>query len=273
VNGMHELVSAALSAEPATVLFSLGAVLARIGPAIWIAPLLGGRLLPPLIKTGLILVLGLVLLPCVSGAIPPLHPDAPWLIALLLLKEAMLGAALGFIMSLVFWAAEGAGRLADIMRGATLSEVMVPMLGSRSSPLGSFYFMLMLVLFFALGGHRLFIDALGGSYQAWPVSYFPQGAGLQSFSFLAMRLTADLILLAITLAAPIIGALLLSDLTLGLINRFVPQLSVFFLAMPLKALGGIAVLALTLGLLAGVMPQALDLAIQQLHQAMKVLQP
>jgi len=258
-------------AELSVVLPTLGAVFARVGAAIWIAPFLGGRLVPATVKTGLALLLTAVLFPQVVGTTGALAGAPPLLLAAVIGKEALVGAALGFVVALVFWAAEAAGRLADTARGANMAEVLVPQTGARSSPLGDLFIQLTLVLFIVLGGHRIFVMTLGNSFSVLPITHFPSAGGLGGFALLCGRLTADLLLIALTLAAPVIAALFLADVTLGVINRFAPQINVFFIAMPAKALLGVAVLALSAGLLLSALPPLLDRAVRLVDHALGVL--
>jgi type III secretion protein SpaR/YscT/HrcT len=267
----RELLRAVLGGDLSPTLIAVGAVLARVAPTVFIAPFLGGRLVPALVKVGLSLGLAVALAPGLAAQAAGLKGAPPLLVAALLAKEVMVGAALGFVVALVFWAAEAAGRLADTARGASLAEVLVPQLGTRSSPIGDLYFQLALVLFIALGGHRLFLAALGASYSALPLASFPRAEGLAAFAALAARLSAELLLLAVALAAPVLAALFLADLTLGIMNRFVPQLQVFFVAMPAKALLGIVILVLAIGLVAGALPPALDASVRSVARAIELL--
>jgi flagellar biosynthetic protein FliR len=255
--------------EPSAVLLLLAAILARVGAAVWIAPFLGGRLVPVTVRVGVALILCLIMLPLLLPTAP--SSVSPALGLAIVVKEALVGAALGFLVALVFWAAEAAGRLADTVRGANLAEALIPQTGARSSPLGDLFFQLTLVLFIVLGGHRVFITALGASYEILPVAGFPAVQGLQGFALLCGRLTADLLLLALALAAPVVAALFLADLTLGLINRFAPQINVFFLAMPAKALLGIGMVVLSVGLLLGAMPPLLDRAVRAVAKGLELL--
>jgi len=247
------------------------AALARVAPAVWIAPFLGGRLVPASVKAVLALALALCLAPQPLTETQVLARGAPLLQGAVLIKETLVGATLGFVVAVVFHAAEAAGRLADFARGAGLVEALAPRADESSSPLGTLYLQLCLVLFISLGGHRLFITALGASYQSLPLLGFPTEAGLRGLALFCCRVTADLVLIAVTLAAPVLAALFLADLTLGLINRFVPQVNVYFLAMPAKAALGIAVLVLAVGLIAGLLPTLLDGAVQQVTRALAIL--
>jgi flagellar biosynthetic protein FliR len=266
---METLLRSFLGADLSTALLAGGAVLARVGAAVWVAPFLGGKLVPATVKTALAVALALVLLPQVIATVPAGLP--PVRAVAIVGKEALVGLALGFVVAVVFWAAEAAGRLVDTTRGANLAEVLVPQTGARTSPTGLLFFLLAVVLFLVLGGHRIFITALGASYQVLPLATFPQIDGIGAFALLCGRLTADLLLLALALAAPVVAALFLADMILGLINRFAPQINVFFLAMPAKAVLGIGVLVLSVGLLLGALPPLLDRAVSMVQRALDLL--
>lgn len=268
---MFAAISRLLGGEARFLVLGAGAALARVVPAVWLAPLLGGRLAPATVKMGVSVALALAAAPWLATPARALAAAAPLLLLAVLLKEAMVGAAAGFVMGLVFQAAEATGRLMDIARGAGLAEVLVPQLGERSSPLGDLSFQLALVLFLALGGHRLYLAALAASYQVLPLAHFPPATGLSGLAALCLRLTADLLLLAVSLAAPVLVAGLLADLVLGAINRFLPQAPVFFVGMPLKAAAGLALLAAAAGLLVAALPAALEAGVRAAEQALQVL--
>ncbi len=268
---MNEVALALWGREAWGTLLSLGLIMARIGPAIWISPILGGRLVPGQIRTAVVVLLGAALLPPLAPAAEAVIAAGFPFVAAVVVKEAMIGASLGFTVAVTFWAAQAGGKLMDVARGSNMAEVLVPQSDGRSSPLGSLFFQLTVVLFFVLGGHRLFIAAVGVSYQSLPLAFFPAEEGLRGFALLSIRVTADLFLVAVALAAPVMAATLLADATLGVINRFVPQLHVFFLAMPAKAVLGILILILALGTVTAVLPSALERAVQHVQAAVELL--
>src|SRR5215212_9136599 len=130
-------------------------------------PAFGGPNAPALTRVGLGLGLAVLCLPRLAGQVPDAGPIL-WL--LLLAREAAVGLTLGFVASLVFRAAEGAGRLTDIFRGANLAEVISPVSGGRTSPLGELTALLAIVIFLELGGLGHLAAALGRSYDAVPVT-------------------------------------------------------------------------------------------------------
>lgn len=167
---------------------------------------------------------------------------------IIIIKEAVIGIILGFVTSFVFYVAEGVGFVVDVQRGASMATIFDPMAGSQTSLMGSFLIQVMSVLFFTMGGITFFLKMMYSTYQLWPVfSYFPQ------FDDNFVKFFADMIGQMMTvlfcLAAPILIVIFLSEFGLGLVNRFAPQLNVFFLSMPIKSWISMFFLMAYLGLL------------------------
>jgi type III secretory pathway component EscT len=149
----------------------------------------------------------------------------------------------------VFRAAEAAGRLADILRGANLAEVLSPTADERTSPTGDLYLFVVVVLFLEMGGLRFLVSALGRSYEAIPLGPGPSTAALRPAAELVTRATAMLLESAISLAAPVLVALWIADVALGIVGRAAPQIPLYFVAMPAKALLGLGVVLVGIGAL------------------------
>ena len=232
---------------------AIGLGAARTLPIAWLVPAFGGPSVPAAIRIGLGLGLAVLCLPRLAGQVPDAGAGL-WL--LLLVREAAVGLTLGFVASLIFRAAEGAGRLTDVLRGANLAEVISPVSGGRTSPLGELTALLAIVIFLELGGLGHLALALGRSYDAVPVSAVATPAQLGGVVSLAISASAQMLEAAVGLAAPALVALLLADLVLGAIGRAAPQLPLYFVGLPLKALLGVgavlvAIAALDTALVAG----------------------
>lgn len=225
-------------------------IAARVLPVTFVAPFFGGPLVPAPVKIGVALAIATVLYPSVrAGLGGPLAAESLVYVALLV-KELLVGFALAFVASLVFRAAEMAGQLVDVLRGANLSTALVPELGERTSVFADLWVQTLVVLFFALGGHQLFLVAFADSYAALPLAAIPapQGGLWPSVAWI-VGLTADLFRISFALAAPALVALLLADVVLGLAARVAPQIPVFFLGMPVKAVLGIGMVFLSVQVL------------------------
>jgi flagellar biosynthetic protein FliR len=232
-------------------------VMARVGPIIQLVPYLGGKAVPGQVKVALSLALAALVYPVLwsSGAADAL-PTAPAHIALLLVKEALLGLLLGFVAALAFDAVRLAGQIMDTVRGQNMATVMAPQLPDRVSISADILYQLTLIAFVGAGGHRLFIAALVRSFKVFPPHMTPAwGDEAQEIALGLARISADALGLGVLLAFPVIAACLLVDLCLALVNKSAPQIQVFFVGMPIKALLGVGVM---LGMLEGIVARVVE---------------
>jgi flagellar biosynthetic protein FliR len=234
------------------LVLALGA--ARTVPIVWLVPAFGGRALPFPVRLGMGLLLASFSVPQLmagaAGALLRTPSLAAWL--LIAARELLTGATVGLVVSFFFRAAEAAGGLADVLRGATFAEVLAPDSGQRSSPTGALYLLLATVIFLELGGVGRLSVALARSYEALPLGGslpLSAPAGLQAQLGLVLVASAKLIESAVGLAAPVIVSLLLADLALGVVGRVTPALPVYFAAMPIKAVLSVGIVLLGLGAL------------------------
>ena len=230
-------------AERAIVLWAL--VAARIAPIVYLVPYFGGKATPQPVKAGVSIALTALVYPIVWGAEAAPVPAGAFALAALTLKELALGLTFGFVAALMFDAVRVAGQVIDAARGQTMATAMVPQLPERASVSGAYLYQLTIVVFLFAGGHRVLIAALARSYRSVPPTEFPAlGEDLGELAVGIARLGADSIAVGVGIALPVLAASLLIDVTLGLVNRAAPQIQVFFLGMPIKAVAGAAVLAL-----------------------------
>lgn len=231
-------------------LLAIGA--ARTIPIAWSIPVFGGPHLSGQIRVAMGIGLSFLCLPVLASTAPT-GGAVPW--ALLLAREVMVGVVIGFVGVCMFRAAEAAGHLTDVLRGASMSEALSPMGEGKSSPLGALMILLAAVVFFEIGGPVHLTAALARSYEAIPLSASVGFAGSpHAMARVAIAASAKLIESAIGLCAPAIIALLLADMVLGIVGRAVPQIPLYFIGMPLKALLGVG--AVLLGL------ASMDIAMQ-----------
>ena len=218
---------------------------ARTVPMVWSIPALGGPSLPAQIRVAMGIGLAILCVPVLAGSLPT---GTAVLWGLLLAREVMVGLVMGFVIACLFRAAEAAGQLMDVLRGADLSEAIAPTAGRRSSPLGVLLLLLATVVFFEIGGLGHVASALVRSYEAIPLGGPIRFAGgTFAMASAAIAASAKLIESAVGLCAPTIVALLLVDAALAIIGRAIPGLPLFFVGMPLKALLGVGAVLLGMG--------------------------
>jgi flagellar biosynthetic protein FliR len=225
-----------------------GLILARTVPLVVLSPIFGGRTLPGQHKIGLAMILVLVLYPCVSPIVRgnlPTQGIAYWG---LVLKELGIGAMLGFLSSLVFMAIESAGNLIDVQRGTQQASVLVPQLDVQGPVFANLHIQLATVLFFSLNLHHLYLKGYFQSFELLPVNQYPNfSAHFQTFITQTIHMSGDIFAVSLQLTAPIVLAIFMVDIVMGVMNRIAPMVQVYFLAMPFKAVVGIIMFILSFG--------------------------
>ncbi len=173
---------------------------------------------------------------------------------MLYLKEAFVGVLIGFGAALIFYGFEAAGQMIDSQRGMSLARVLIPELGTQSSLSGMFLFQLSIVIFLVIGGHDLFFSAVFGSYQTLPLFEFPHVTpGLLPLMDFFIKLSAQILVLSVQIAAPVIIVILIADIILGVANRIAPQINVWELGFNVKGYLGILALFWAITLIVGQM--------------------
>lgn len=210
------------------------------------APFMASGTITGMMRTGIGLVFMPLLIPLVLPSLPAelftANVSGMLVMVAILLKEAILGFFLGYLVGLLFWAMQSAGFLMDNQRGASMAEGADPLSQENTTPLGSFLFQSAVMIFFSLGGFIAVMQALLMSYRFWPpLDFFPSFDSYELTIFFVRQVTY-LFATMLLIAAPMVMACFLSDFCLGLINRFAPQLEVFSLSMPIKSIAVIALL-------------------------------
>ncbi|GAB1409656.1 type III secretion system export apparatus subunit SctT [Desulfovibrionales bacterium] len=228
--------------------------LPRLFLIIQTVPFMGGSIITGQIRVAIAFAVYLFLHPVVLSTLSAPEtltlPVAGYYI-LLVLKESFLGFVIGLLAGMLFWAIQSAGFFIDNQRGASMASSADPLSGQETSPLGSLFFQCTVFIFFTGGGFLAFLGMVYASYEVWPVhALLPSGVfaqGLDIPLFFAGRV-AWLMATMVLLSAPIVAACLLTDMSLGLINRFAAQLNVYILGMPIKSGLAMFLLFLSFGL-------------------------
>lgn len=232
-----------------TFFFIAGGLIAtRILVAINLTPYLGVRPVPGNIRVSTALALTFFVYPLVIPGIDKSQiPQGAFLLIALFLKEAMFGMLLGLVNMMIFYGIQSAGNMVDNQRYVANARIFNPALGSQASLFGVFFFQLTLALFLVLGGHRFFIKALVESFQTIPLLTFPKiEPGITPMVDFMIRLTGDTLIICLQLSMPVLIAIFIADLILGLTNRIAPMINVFEMGFNIKGFVGVALVYLSL---------------------------
>lgn len=215
-------------------------VLTRATAFVAVCPVFSARMVPPLVKTGLGLMLALAALPLIPAA-PPATDH--WLsLSLAILGEAAIGMGLGLFVSLVFFAAQVAGSLVGLQMGLAMAEFIDPSSGGHSIALAQFFYLWTLVLFLTVNGHHALIAGLMKSIE---IVHLGHGVLTGELTLYIIDKFAEMFVVALKIVGPLIAILFTADVVMGLMSRLVPQMNVFMLGFPIKIFAGFMVIMLT----------------------------
>lgn len=161
---------------------------------------------------------------------------------LLIIKEALVGLSMGFVAGVITYAVQLAGSFIDLQMGFAIANTISPENGASSPLTGQLIYMLQILFFLGVNAHHMLINGLLYSFKLIPLNELNvQLASGNTAEFMA-RLTAEMFVIAMQLAMPIIGCLFLVDIAVGLVARTVPQVNVFVVGLPLKIIVGFLIM-------------------------------
>ena len=206
-------------------------------------------------------IFAVMLTVCSVGLVKPetiqlIYLDEIIFIAIICLRELVIGIALGFIASLPLYALRVAGEQTGSMIGFSMAQIMDPTTQSESSLIGQLHFLIAMWFYFRWNGHLLMVQALIETMKLIPpgqISLFPAG-DLSLGTWLQ-----NIFVLGIRMVIPFYCALVLSDIGLGFLARTVPQMNIFVVGLPVKVMLGFMVLA-------AVVPLVMDLIRGQIER-------
>lgn len=241
--------SVQLDAWLAAFMFPLARILALMASA----PVFSSQGIPTQIRIVIGLAVGLGL----SPALPPIPAIAPgsWLGIAVLTQQVLIGVTLGFTMRIIFSAVDMAGELIGLQMGLSFATFYDPQTSSQTPVVSEFLSLLATLLFLAMNGHLLIMSVLAESFNLLPISAVPFAA--KGFSAL-LSWAAILFSAGLMLALPLIAALLIANIALGVLARVAPALNIFAVGFPVTIVSGFAVLLLSLPYLGAALERLYD---------------
>ena len=235
-----------------SVLVGFMLAVARTAGFVLTAPPFNTRAVPARIRAGVAIALAMPLTSFTSVDAPAL--TSPDLIARMLV-HVFTGVTLGALVQLAVAAIQMLGDLIDVVGGFTMTLGMDPLLMVQTSVMGRLHQLVAITLLFVGDGHVLVIQGLARSVQLDP-NPSPE---LADIARVLVEDVSGMFLAAVQVAAPVIGALFVADVALGLLTRAAPALNAFALAFPLKILLSL----LLVGLVLLQVPSLLDRLVEQ----------
>lgn len=256
---MVNIDGAQLSAWVAGLLLPLVRILGLMA----IAPVFAHTVTPTRVKIGL----GVLLAVIVAPTVPAITGFDPLSLAglMLIAQQLIIGLAMGFAMRIVFAAVELAGEVSGMTMGLGFAAFFDPMTQGESMALNTFLTLLAALVFLAIDGHLLLLATLVRSFDDLPIG----GAAPGPVAFWRIAQWGGHVFSAgVQLSLPIVAALLITNIALGILTRAAPQLNLFGIGFPLTLTVGIVMVALVLPTMATPMVRLLEQGLGLAGQAM-----
>ncbi len=243
---------------PTVTLAALLLGTARATGFVVLAPPFNSRTIPMPVKGAFALALSVLLSTQIAPTLPEITTGYLMVTAV---TEAVIGAALGFVVQVLFTAVQMAGDLIDVTGGFSLQPAYDPLAMTQNASIGRLHHLLASTLLFTSGGHLMIVKGFATSYQGMPVGGDVPTDQLGSVLIHAFSM---MFLAALQIAGPMVAVLLLADVALALLSRAAPALNIFSFGFPVKILLTLVMLGLTFPLL----PPALDALMEHAVRAM-----
>lgn len=228
-------------------------------------PILGNPNVPRRVKVGLALLITLVLAPLLP-AMPRVDPASATGV-LIAIQQLMIGLAMGFTLRIALTAVETAGQLAGLQMGLGFAVFFDPQTSAQTAVVGQFLGLLAILVFLGADGHLMVISALAESFTTMPITVEPmQAAGLR----VVVEWGGEIFRTGVIISLPIIGALLIANVAVGIMTRAAPQLNIFAVGFPITLAVGLLSLWIAIPFMtpavAKLFEQALMVALEMVRQ-------
>jgi flagellar biosynthetic protein FliR len=237
-------------------LVAFALVIARLAPMFLFAPLFSSKLVPVRVRGIVAVALAVGLAPLALGnEQPPL--DAASILGLIM-KELIVGMAFAFAIGMVLTALQVAGSFLDTLIGFAFGASVDPLTGNQGTALQQLYGLVGLMIFIAINGDQIVIRGFAETFELVPLLEAPNMDALLDGALAAF---VGLFTSALQVAAPLLLALVLTDVAFGLVTRVVPQLNVFSVGLPAKVLVGLVLIMGSLPFVAGHVGRELEASV------------
>lgn len=228
-------------------------VFVRMSSIFVVTPVFGRSELPAYLKIGLAFFCSYTMLPLLGDV--KVEYTNLFSFSAIVAKEFMVGIIIGYVSFLVFSALYMAGMLIDTQIGFGMVHVIDPTMNTQVPLTGNFIYILTTMLLLAMDGHHVLLSALYKSYSILPIN------GFEFTEAMVNNITtifSDVFLIGFKISMPVFAAMLLSEVSLGILSRTVPQMNVFVVGMPMKIGIGLITVYLMLPIFIQIMTVTFD---------------
>ncbi|MBD3221095.1 hypothetical protein GF314_07600 [bacterium] len=242
-------------------------IMFRLATLLALAPVMDRRSVPIWWRLAAAVPLAWALAPAAVTQMPDLPARLGWpMLVLEGMQSLVIGALLAFSINLVIACVRFAGSLIGMQVGFAIVNAYDPHTNSQISIYGQLYYLLAVLLLFALDAHLVLIRVLVTSVTVVPPFTVPD---LTGGALIVLRAYGDVFSLGLQIAAPVTLVLLLVSATMGVIVKTAPQIHVLVVGFPVKIAVGMLAVSSALLMFRGIVERAIasstDLMLQVLE--------
>jgi flagellar biosynthetic protein FliR len=219
-------------------------VFARLMGLILTAPFFSSTSNPARVKLALSFVVSAVVFPMVYEFLPQV-PDNLVFYGMMAAGEGLIGAAMGFLIRLAFSVYQLAGQFFTVQMGFGASEVFDPMSQISLPLMGQFLYLVAVMVFITMSGPLFVIKEIYASFELVTFDKFMLGPFIES-EYGLISMFVKMFLVALRIAIPIIGTLLLVSITMGLLAKAAPQMNLLMIGFPISITVAFIILVIVL---------------------------
>ena len=217
-------------------------VLIRMSGLFILSPVFGRQNMPALFKVGFAFFLALIYITATENLAVD-YQESMVLYVIYVIKELAIGIVMGYVTYIVMSGIYLAGQIIDNQIGFGYANVLDPITNIQVPLTSNFYYTYIILIFLLINGHHMIIRALFYSYKIIPL-------GQLTFSSDVIQelgsLMAEMFGIALRISAPIIAAVFIADVVLGVLSKTIPEMNVFVLGMPIKVMLGLIIITITI---------------------------
>lgn len=258
---------AVVNAFPEGQIIAFALVFLRIMSFVVVWPIFGGPNVPVHLKVLLAVVIAITLFPTVKFAnADQIKIDDQ--MVFFAIRELVVGLFLGFLLKFFFFSVSIAGEIFGVSSGLSSAQLYNPLMGTQTNVMEQVHLALATLFLLAMNGHHLFIQGLAQSFETIPVGIM--GFRHEGFASISM-VVRDACVMGLQIASPIIVAVFIANLTMGLMGRAVPQLNVMMTGFQVTICVAFLVLFVSMPFFVGEMQGLMQMTAEKFFAAMKVI--
>lgn len=219
-------------------------IFSRVVSVLWLLPVFSSRAVSVPFKAGVSLLIAYLLFDSIG--VDRSFSNDPYLLSLFVMKEVLIGLAIGFSVRILFIAVNIAGEIISIQAGFSFARFMDPLSMTQTTVIEHLKSLLAMMLFLAMDAHHILVKAIVVSFRDVPIGSVTIQ---QSFFQYFISATGRIFMTGFKIGAPIIVTLMFVEVALGMLSRMIPQINIFIEGLPLKILVTVTMFSLSLGVI------------------------